>query len=87
MTYGVTGIANVTASSYIVWMKNIETNNLIRLTVYSYAGIRLAHKESVCRIVCQLFILRKSNTFTNNGIPYRHCLVLVFLFVSSYLNH
>ena len=46
MTYGVTGIADVTASSYIVWMKNIETNDLIRLTVYSYACIRLAHKES-----------------------------------------
>ena len=47
----IAGIANMTASAYIVGMKNIETNYLIRLTVYSNACIRLAHKESVCRFI------------------------------------
>ena len=83
----IAGVADMTATAYIVWMENIETYNLIRLTVYGNASIRLAHEESVCRLIRQLFILRKSNTFADNGIPYRHCLLLVFFFVSSYLNH
>ena len=84
---GIAGIADMTASAYIIRMENIKTNYLIRLTIYSNACIRLAHKESVCGIACQLFILWKSNTLTNNGIPYRHCLLFIFLIVSSYLNH
>ena len=85
--HGITRIADMTAPAYIVGMENIETYNLIRLTIYGNARIRLAHEERVCRFIRQLFILRKSDSFTNNGIPYRHCLFLVFLFVFSYLNH
>ena len=84
---GITGIADMTASAYIVRMENIETYNLIHLTIYCNASIRLTRKEGIRCIICQFFILRKSNTLTDNGIPYRHCLLLVCFFVSSYLNH
>ena len=83
----IAGIADMTASAYIIGMENIKTNDPIRLTIYSNAGISLTHKEVVSSIICQLFILRKSDSFTNNGIPYRYCLLFIFIFVSSYLNH
>ena len=35
----VAGIADMTATAYIVGMENIETNGLIRLTIYSDASI------------------------------------------------
>ena len=47
----IAGVADMTATAYIVWMENIETYNLIRLTVYGNASIRLAHEESVCRFI------------------------------------
>lgn len=79
---GIAGIGNMAATTHVIGVKDIETDNLARFAILGNACIGLAAEEIVSLLLCQFLDLRECHAFAHHLVPYlhgrSHVLTLVF---------
>ena len=79
-------IAYMSASAYIVWMKNLKAVNFSCFCIFRNTAVCLLCKKFFSCIVVKKILLRKSLTLFNNLVPYSYHFFKVFFFVFSHLD-
>ena len=85
-SYCIAGITDMAASSYIVRMQDIETDNFIVVSVYCNSCISLFFEKSISCFFCQVLFLRKCYTVLYYLIPYCNGCCYVFCLIFSDYN-
>ena len=87
-SYCIAGITDMSASSYIVRVQDIETDNFIVVSVYCDSCIGLLFEKSISCFFCQVFFLWECYTILYHLIPYCNSCCYVFcLIFSDYNTH
>ena len=84
--YRIAGIADVTASSDVIWMKDVKAVNVFALLIHGCRCISLLRKKSFSGFFIQTFFLWKSHTIFHHFIPDPDQIRKIFFFIFSYCN-
>ena len=82
----ITRITDMSASSHIIRVENIQPHNSFRFCIDRYTAVTLAVKKYFSRRLIQTFLLWKCNSFFYNFIPDLDHLIQVFRYIFSYFN-